>query len=260
MSKLPLPLYNIDYFHCAEHVSSPPAELVSVIITSYNYQQYVIETLESVAAQTHGPIELVIVDDKSPDDSLEVIRTWLMANHARFHRIVLASPYVNQGLGQSRNSAVHFTTGSKVFVLDSDNIIFPTCIERHAEVLDRNDAQLAYCAFERFGSEKHIGYADFWDKDKLKFGNYIDAMAMYSKEAWTSVGGYSYFDVMGWEDYDLWCKFMDRGYKGIFIPEILCRYRVHGSSMTFTETIPKGLRLAVELTSHHPWLDLEPTG
>src|SRR5664279_6081068 len=43
---------------------------------------------------------------------------------------------------------------------------------------------------------------------------------------------------LGWEDYDLWCSLIDHGLKGCHVPQILCRYRVHGKSMMRTVTMP----------------------
>jgi glycosyltransferase involved in cell wall biosynthesis len=258
VSAMPHPIHDIPFHYKAPHPSEPPADLVSIIIASYNYQDFIEATLDSVLIQTHKNLELVIVDDCSPDRSVEVITRWLMQHKDRFLRAILAKPHHNQGLAQTRNSAIRLACGAKIFVLDSDNMLLPSCIARHCEVMDRTGAELVYSIFEWFGAIKQPGVGDFWDPSKLRHGNYIDAMAMFSKTAWSEVGEYSYFDVMGWEDYDLWLKFIERGFTGIFIPEVLCRYRVHPASMNLQETGPKGLRLNVEMTARHPWLDLEP--
>jgi glycosyltransferase involved in cell wall biosynthesis len=256
MTSLLTPLNEILFYHRRGDLIAPPADLVSVVIASYNYANYVVETLDSVVSQTLPHIELIVVDDCSKDGSVRVIREWMLEHADRFARSVLATPSENFGLAQTRNSAISLSFGQKIFVLDSDNIIVPRALQRHSEVMDRTGAQAVYSQFEWFGSEARLGVADFWDVEKMRKGNYIDAMAMIARSAWEEVGGYSYFDVMGWEDYDLWLKFIEKDFRGVFIPEVLCRYRVHPGSMQHMETSPKGLRLANEIMSLHPWLDL----
>lgn len=230
-----------------------PTGLTSVIITSYNYAHYLIETLDSVAAQTHQPLELILVDDMSSDASVAVAREWMEAHKDRFERCLLLRHEVNQGLAQTRNTAFAAARGKHVFVLDSDNAVFPRCIARHVEVMERTGAAAVYAQSELFGDVKGIGPADLWDIERLKTHNYVDAMALIARSAWEAAGGYSRFDIMGWEDYDLWLKFIELGFEAVFIPELLCRYRVHLKSMNRVESIPKKPRMILEMTMRHPW-------
>ncbi|MGY3576848.1 glycosyltransferase family 2 protein [Bradyrhizobium sp. USDA 4504] len=230
--------------------------ICSVVVASYNYASFVKDTLGSVAAQTYAPLELIIVDDASTDVSTEVIRDWMEIHQTRFKRCLLLRHKVNQGLAQTRNTAFQAAQGKHVFVLDSDNLLFSRCIARHVEVMERTEAAVVYAQSEWFDAVRRVGPSDLWDAERLKTGNYVDAMALVSRAAWESVGGYSHFDMMGWEDYDLWLKFIEVGYEGVFIPEILCRYRVHGNSMNRVESLPKKARMEVEMTLRHPWLRL----
>ena len=73
--------------------------------------------------------------------------------------------------------------------------------------------------------------------------------------AWREVGGYTHLDG-GWEDYDFWCKFIDHGLVAAYVPEILCRYRVHEASMLHTEHQQRSADLAVQMMLRHPWLEI----
>lgn len=227
----------------------------AVIVASYNYAHYVLDTLDSVVAQSFPPIELVVVDDASTDNSTEKIASW-MINHAdRFVRCILVRHISNQGLAQTRNTAFQTATSRFVFVLDSDNLLYSRCLDRHFEVMDRTGAAAVYAIADLFDHAKGIGPADVFDRTRLSKGNYIDAMALVSKSAWEGVGGYAHFNTMGWEDYDLWLKFIEAGLEILFIPEILCRYRVHPKSMNNVETGPKAEHLTIEFTMRHPSVD-----
>src|SRR5947207_6045227 len=56
----------------------------------------------------------------------------------------------------------------------------------------------------------------------------------------------------GLEDYDLWCRFAELGLEGVFVPELICEYRVHAASMVRTRSIPNILALNAELALRHP--------
>jgi GT2 family glycosyltransferase len=115
----------------------------------------------------------------------------------------------------------------------------------------------AYSQLELFGDRAGVGIADVWEPEKFGQGNYIDAMALVTKSAWADVGGYSYMDVSGWEDFDFWCKFVRAGLRCVYVPEMLCRYRIHGKSMMRTETMPRLERLRQEMVLRHPWVTFE---
>ena len=89
----------------------------------------------------------------------------------------------------------------------------------------------------------------------------VDAMSLIRKESLVAVGGYSELKAvgkLGWEDYELWCKFIDQDLYGVPVPEILARYRTHHTSMLNSVSNQKENidQLHQELMSLHPWLDL----
>ena len=124
-------------------------------------------------------------------------------------------------------------------------------------------AAAAHTSFEHFRTDTSgrievfdIAASGPLDRERLRRGNYIDAMALVRRTAWIAVGGYSEMDKMGWEDYDFWCKFVEKGLEMVFIPEILCRYRVHETSMLRSHTNKHADALKWLMMARHPWLDL----
>ena len=104
-----------------------------------------------------------------------------------------------------------------------------------------------------FGDEDAIGIADVWEPERLAINNYIDAMALIRRDALLAAGGYAVLaDDHGLEDYDLWCRFAELGLEGVFVPELICEYRVHAASMVRTRSIPNILALNAELALRHP--------
>jgi glycosyltransferase involved in cell wall biosynthesis len=229
---------------------------VTVIITLYNYARLVTGALDSVCEQTHQNIELIVVDDHSLDESAIVAGRWLEGRHRRFSRAKILRHRANYGLAQSRNTAFENAANEFVFVLDADNEIYPEAIEKLLRACTNAKSEAAYSQLEYFGEECGIGTADVWERNAFLRGNYVDAMALIRKSAWSEVGGYSHFEISGWEDYDLWCKFIEHDFKGTYVPEILCRYRVHRSSMINRETRPNADLVTSEMMFRHPWLEL----
>lgn len=233
-------------------------DLVTVAVSLYNYACFIPDCLRSIARQVHEPIELVVVDDASTGDaSADVALQWMQNNADRFARTLLLRHRRNQGLAEARNTAFRHAQGKSVFVIDADNELYPRAIKRLHAAMQSSGAAVAYSQMEIFGDRCGMGQADVWRPEWLRHGNYIDAMSLVSKRAWVDAGGYSHIEG-GWEDYDFWCKLVEQGYKGAFVPEMLCRYRVHGTSMLRNETARSYDAVFIAMTLRHPWLKLAP--
>jgi glycosyltransferase involved in cell wall biosynthesis len=237
---------------------------VTVAVSCFNYGREGVEALGSLLAQTEETIDVVVVDDHSLDDSAEVLRDWCHANceAGKLSNILLERHLQNQGLPHSRNTAISFVQTPYVFILDADNQLYPRALQVLREALENSGYAMAYSLIERFGAESAIANNSIWLPEKLSYGNYIDAMALIRTDVLRQLGGYRIMpNRIGWEDYDFWCSLVDHSLKGCHVPQILCRYRVHGRSMT--ETVAKPLlsgdpkssaewqRIRDDLRAHH---------
>jgi len=212
---------------------------VCVSVTCFKYGKEAIEALSSILAQTEPVLDLVIVDDCSPDDSAATMEEWLKQNSAntKFANVLLVRHLVNRGLSQSRNTALTLARTPYMFILDADNQIYPRAIEVLRQAVEFSGYAMAYSLAEKFGDESTIFNNSLWLPDKFSHGNYIDAMTLIRTDVLRQLGGYRIMpNNFGWEDYDLWCSFVDYGFKGCHVPQILCRYRVHRNSMIRTVT------------------------
>jgi glycosyltransferase involved in cell wall biosynthesis/GT2 family glycosyltransferase len=228
---------------------------VTVIVPVFNYADYVTEALQSVADQTLKRIDLVVVDDASPDDSGVMVLDWVRANEQRFNRIRVIRHRANAGLGFARNSGFAAAETPFVLPLDADNRLRPAACESLLERIG-DHAAFAYPAIQQFGnSDAVIGTAPY-STLRLQPGNYIDAMALVRKSAWAAAGGYDHVQY-GWEDFDFWCRLAERGFFGVNAEDVLADYRVHAQSMIHTTTEKREHRLALaqDLMRRHPWLD-----
>lgn len=237
---------------------SPSAAEATVCITLYNYDNYIVDCLESVHDQTLDRLGLVVFDDHSSDAGLARVIRWAKMHARRFASVSVARHLRNRGLAAARNAAFDLSPSEFVMTLDADNQLFPRCVERLVDSLRDSRVAFAYPIIGQFGSRLGLMGCDSWSPELLKTGNYIDAMALIRKSVWQQVNGYSRMRVGGWEDYDFWCKIVEAGLDGVFVPEILARYRVHADSMLRTETDLGGndRRVQRDMKIRHPWLEL----
>ena len=235
------------------------AAAVTVIIPLYNYARFVIEALDSVAAQTMPDLDLIVIDDASTDESLQVACEWAARNTQRFNRLLVLSNLANSHLGPTRNVGFDAAETLYVFPLDADNRLLPDCLARCLETIRSSRAAFAYPVIQQFGASQMVVGDQPYDAARLTSGNYIDAMALVSKSAWALVGGYD--DVrFGWEDYDFWCRLAERGLPGVAVGgKPVAEYRVHGSSMlrTSTDMTHNKASLVADIERRHPWVEID---
>lgn len=105
-------------------------ELVSVVVPSYNHSRFIRSCLDSIVDQTYGPIEIVIVDDGSTDDSVEVIRSYVKEHEHRKDRTFQTFFRTNHGAHRSINFGIGKSRGRVVTILNSDDLFHPTRLEQ----------------------------------------------------------------------------------------------------------------------------------
>ncbi len=201
---------------------------VSVVITNFNYGRFLPLTLRSVFAQTHRSLEVVLVDDASTDDSPEMLgRLLVNGRPVPAQRVLLQH---NVGLGTARNVGVRLARGRYVFILDADNHLLADCLRAHVERARTTGADAVYAMIRKFGDSTELLSAVPFSPARLVTRAYIDAMALFRRDALMEAGLYV-MDFYGWEDYELWLRFAAQRRPVEFIPRVLSHYRAHGQSM-----------------------------
>lgn len=235
---------------------------VSVCVSLYNYQSHIVETLQSVYHQTQQLLDLILVEDRSIDNSLNVAKDWIIQHSSRFNTISLLQHDENQGLSAARNTAIRASQTPYIFILDADNLLYPRCVARCLDALIADPhASVAYPIIEKFGEEKSLIGNVVWNLEHFKRKNCIDAMSLIRQSDLIAVGGYSELEAvgkLGWEDYELWCKFIDHNLYGVPVSEILARYRTHQTSMlnSVSNQQENICKLRREMMTLHSWLEL----
>jgi glycosyltransferase involved in cell wall biosynthesis len=219
---------------------------ISVIITLYNYATYIPECLKSLedsnTAALPGGLEVVIVNDASSDHSLAKA---ISAQETSRHPVRIVDKRFNTGLADARNIGLEVARAPYVFILDADNMVFPRALEQLYNKIVHDDSAAVYSMLYRFEGDTSqrsglLSYFD-WDPQMLVERPYIDAMALFDRRQLIEIGGYDTelykFGWFGWEDYELWLRIAQGKLPVSFLPNVLCLYRHHETSMNLTTNL-----------------------
>jgi glycosyltransferase involved in cell wall biosynthesis len=191
--------------------------LVTVIITNYNYGCYVEDAIESALHQTYCPVEVIVVDDGSVDNSVEIIQQYPLRLISRAH----------EGFAATVDAGVHASHGEYFVILSADDILHPEYVERAMLLLTKNpQAAFVYTACYLFGGISAVLKSRNYDKRDLLRINYIPGTSLVSKRAYVAAGGYS-AELPMLEDWDCWLSFAEKGFYGVYLPAALFYYRRH---------------------------------
>jgi glycosyltransferase involved in cell wall biosynthesis len=202
--------------------------MVSVVMPNYNGGKFISDSIKSVLNQTFSNIELIIVDDNSTDDSLEIIKTF------NDKRIKLINLSVNKGVSNARNVGINQSKGKFISFIDSDDYWIESKLETQLKFMSQNNLNLTYSSVNIIDQKNNFlkifkTKAIFSSFELMKF-NYIPTVSLtFEKE----IIGNTKFQLIKHEDYlfilELSKNPKTRG-RGYLSP--LVNYRIHNNSLT----------------------------
>ncbi len=207
---------------------------VSVSMPAYNAEIYIAESIESVLNQNYQNFELLICDDGSTDQTLEIIKSY----ERKDPRIKVFSMRENIGLASVRNFISNKAQGKYIALLDSDDLCTPDRFDEQVKVLESGVCDV--CASEYYTLDmsngkkraRHRYESDADLKALLTIYNPIcNSTAMMSRELMVK---FPYQDNLkgGPEDYDLWVNLAIAGYRFKTIKKPLVTYRLHAGQIS----------------------------
>lgn len=220
----------------------------------YNAEKHIVETLESVLAQSMQDFYLLIVDDCSTDGSVKMVEKFF-AKYPRQYKLVRFEK--NQGICHARHFAECHATTRYMMFLDADDVILPDAIEKmYAKIISDGDLMAVGCYLDyvdekgkKIGGGLYLGDTDkeaFYKRAEAGKLIFMQPTAIYDRELALRVGGYDDAcavieedPMVRWQDYcedlDLWTRMSDLYAERkaiIVLPEVLCHYRKLSSGMS----------------------------
>lgn len=197
--------------------------LVSVIVPLYNAAPYIGEALESIVASTYRPIEVIVVNDGSTDDSLRVAQVF-----AGEHKEVKVLSQPNSGVSAARNHAIREAKGEYILPVDADDKIGATYIE-HAVAAFADQVRVVGCRAEYFGAKQGEWRLPDYTPELLARKNMIHVSSLFRRADWQRAGGFCEQDIYR-EDWDFWLSLMEQGGTYVRLNEVGLYYRVQAVS------------------------------
>ncbi len=187
---------------------------VSVIIPAYNAARYVTRAVESALAQTHPPLEILVVDDGSKDDTREVVR--------RMPSPVRLIEKENGGPASARNLGASQARGEWLALLDADDWWFPGKLQVQIELAAEADAGMIHCLPDHRDDSvpARLTFEHMWDRNWI-----INSSVLLRRSAFQALGGFNEArDLISVEDYNLWIRVAASSWKIVTCPHVLVHY------------------------------------
>lgn len=226
--------------------------LVSVTVITYNSSEFVLETLESIKAQTYSFIELIISDDCSSDNTVDLCDEWIKKNKERFAETHLVTSSVNTGISANKNRAIDKCSGEWIKSVAGDDALVPNVIENYIDyVAENRDIKVIHSNpiiyEENFDKESlkerkdcsslRINASDITVQEQLQIllrsGQIYTATAMVHKSVYEVAGCYDERAPF-WEDTPFWIKVVQHGIKIHYYNIFGGKYRVRSKSVQRT--------------------------
>jgi glycosyltransferase involved in cell wall biosynthesis len=213
---------------------------ISIAMPAYNAGQFIAQAIESVLAQSWRDFDLIVVNDGSTDNTLEIVEEYA-AQDARV-RVYTQS---NQGTAAALNRGIDLAAGEWVFIMHADDLMRPNRLKSQHEFIAEHPELAVASSLVRYIDSKNrvIGK----DNSKLFTHESVDMLVSANeligfshpavalrKSAVLEVGGYrqAFWPA---EDIDLWNRLVEKGYKVLVQPEYLLDYRLHGNSASISQ-------------------------
>jgi glycosyltransferase involved in cell wall biosynthesis len=196
--------------------------LVSIVVLCHNYARFLPEAIESALGQDYDEVEVIVIDDGSTDDSLEVA--------TGYEGQVRVLTQANRGLAATCNRGAREATGETFAFLSADDRFEPTYVsELSAALARRPEATFAYCAARLFGAQSGVAPSRPFSAFSLIRGrNYINGSALTRRAAYLDAGGYPEdLGAGGFDDWAFWLTMLELGHRGTYVPKPLLHWRRH---------------------------------
>lgn len=207
--------------------------LVSVVMPIYNARRFVAEAIESVLAQTHEHLELILIDDCSTDDTLQILQAYAQ----RDQRICIMVNEQNQGVARSRNRGILAAQGAYIALLDSDDAWEKTKLEKQLRLARDQDAEIVYGAVD-FVDEKSRVIKTFHVPETTDYREmltrcfFICSTVVIKAEI---LKAHPFRTEFYHEDYLLWTELLMLKAKAVGVTDVVAYYRQIAGSRSYSK-------------------------
>jgi alpha-1,3-rhamnosyltransferase len=206
----------------------------------------VLETLESTKAQTYSKIELIITDDCSKDNTVEICRNWIVENKERFVDAKLIVNEKNTGTTANCNRGLGVANGEWIKLIAGDDILLPNCIDSFLEFISRNKncsivfGRMYYLKKNILIEDKvNTFFKSTPSEQKLKIytGSGLSAPTSFIKHSLINECGGFNENYKLIEDVPMWISMARRDEYFYFLNAFVVKYRLHSTNVSMTKGV-----------------------
>ncbi len=207
--------------------------MVSIIMPTYQSSDYISETIDTVINQTYPNWELLITDDASEDNTVEIIKKY----SEKDARINLVSLYKNQGAAVARNNSLSRVKGRYVAFLDSDDLWLPDKLEKQLNFMKSKSSVFSFTCYETVDQDGNIKeVVDMLSKSRVGYDDMLKKKAtmgcstvIIDRE---KTGDFRFPNIRTGQDYALWLYILKKGIYADCLKEVLTKYRIRPNSIS----------------------------
>lgn len=218
--------------------------LVSIVVASYNASRSIVETLDSIKAQTYSPLELIIADDCSQDDTAAKCKEWLTENQFRFANSKLIVNSENKGTSANFNIGIKASSGEWIKIF-GDDVLLPDAIEKNVAFAKENDSDIVSSKMRYYFDETsemstivppddYIFPISNHDQFIAQIQNKLGAPAptwFIKRELYDRLGGFNEHYRL-FEDIPFAHKLVESGFCFSYMPQLTVLYRITNVSIS----------------------------
>ena len=212
-----------------ESINHPSVPAVSIIIPAYKHASFIVETIDSVLCQSFRDFEIIVVNDGSPDDTEDVLQSYIEQRRIRYIR------QENQGVATARNRGLASATGEFIAFLDDDDTWPPDKLEWQVRCLEQSAAVLVAGNLRAHGTADKVSGRDVGSHDRLGVADFFKTnpfgspgQTLIRRSALEQVRGFDP-EIWGVDDLDLWIRLSQIGEIRKY-DRLALFYRVHDAN------------------------------
>jgi predicted O-linked N-acetylglucosamine transferase (SPINDLY family)/glycosyltransferase involved in cell wall biosynthesis len=219
---------------------------ISVIMTTYNHEKYIAESIISILNQTFEEFELIIIDDGSTDKTAEIINTFDDNRIQYIHQ-------ENQGVSTAINNGILAASGKYIALMSGDDVCYPQRLEQQYNYLSSTDKKVVIFSWVDFINEDSEVFSgspyieeNWFNRDNqepakilrhfFERGNYVNAPTAFVERAALIDSGLFHLTSIQAQDFHKWIELLGKGYEIFVLPEKLLKYRVNGKTLSQSDS------------------------
>lgn len=225
-----------------------PTPTVTIVIPCFNHGRFVRKAVDSAVAQVDADVRVVVVNDGSDDGTTPAACDACAGDRVRvIHQ-------ENRGLPAARNRGAREAAGDYLVFLDADDWLAPRFVTKLHAAMGADggaDVSHAYCQERLVELGTGIWRVPDWDPLLMMITNLHPVTTLVRRERFEAVGGFDETMTGGYEDWDLWLKFVERGWRGVRVREPLFVWRRHSHATMVMRVIHNHEALYRRIVENH---------